>query len=431
MQKSLPQVVIVITVLLVALSFNTVHADTNGNSKYSFRKDYDAIDLAAKSVFYVEMYDRNDQCFGSGSGFIAFDEHLFVTNEHVIDGASYIKVWDEDNKMYFIDQFISVDKAHDIAMLLFPEGRQYTSLQLDSSSDLKPGQPVLAIGSPKGFQGSVSVGEINALKKVEMYSGAICIQHTAPSSPGSSGGCLFADNGKVIGITSAGTSGEPILNIAVPIHYLQSLYDNWNKRDYKALDSAYYRNVDSSAIISGRAKADFANVTGGKIETFVAIPEDVDLNDYCYPMEKMTVSGFLNEYDKIRKTKVKNAPAIIDISYTKPFLWSDEYCIHFDLAKGIGSNIYFLPDNTGSFDVPITRIAIKCNNSTKANAKACVAVFNEDPEFLETISRIYEGNDCELYNLYAAYLTKDGYLFLYSGNNSGDRALEIRYVVPY
>ncbi|MBR1708236.1 MAG: serine protease, partial [Clostridia bacterium] len=116
MQKSLPQVVIVITVLLVALSFNTVHADTNGNSKYSFRKDYDAIDLAAKSVFYVEMYDRNDQCFGSGSGFIAFDEHLFVTNEHVIDGASYIKVWDEDNKMYFIDQFISVDKAHDIAM---------------------------------------------------------------------------------------------------------------------------------------------------------------------------------------------------------------------------------------------------------------------------------------------------------------------------
>ncbi len=50
---------------------------------YSFIRDYDAIDLAAKSVFYVEVYDSIDRCIGSASGFIAFDEHLFVTNDHV------------------------------------------------------------------------------------------------------------------------------------------------------------------------------------------------------------------------------------------------------------------------------------------------------------------------------------------------------------
>ena len=413
-------------ILLLAFPSHLVQGDS-----YSFLKDYDGIDRAAKSVFYVEMYDRNDQCFGSASGFVAFDEHLFVTNEHVVEGASYIKVWDEDNKMYFIDQLIAIDKVHDIAILLFPEGKQYTSLELDSNKDLKPGQPVLAIGSPKGFQGTVSTGEINALVKVEMYAGATCIQHTAPSSPGSSGGCLLAENGKVIGITSAGSSGEPVLNIAVPVHYIKSLYDNWNKRDYKALDSQYYRNDDSSAITSGKDKSSFADVTGGKIETFVAIPEETDLSEYFYPMEKMTVSGFLNEYDKVRKTKVKNAPAITNRSYTKPFVWSEEYCISFDLSRGIGSNIYFITDNSGSLDVPITRIAIKCDNNTKANVKACVAVFTGDPDFFDTISRIYEGNDCEPNNLYAAYLTKDGYLFLYSGNNSGDRALEIHYVVPY
>lgn len=421
---------VIITLFVIFLCITT-QTDTKGESAYSFKKDYDAIDLAAKSVFYVEMYDHNDQCFGSASGFITFAEHLFVTNEHVVDGASYLKVWDEENKMYFIDQLIAVDKVHDIAILLFPEGRQYTSLELDSSNNLRPGQPVLAIGSPKGFQGTVSVGEINAFIEVEMYSGTTCIQHTAPSSPGSSGGCLFADNGKVIGITSAGTSGEPVRNIAVPVHYLQSLYNNWNKRDYKALDSGYYRNDDSSQITGGKDKTDFANITGGMIETFVAIPEDMDLDGYFYPMEKMTVSNFLTEYDKVRKAKVKTAPAITDLSSTKPFPWSDEYCIRYNLAKGIGSNIFYLPDNTGSLDVPITRIAIKYENNTKANAKACVAVFTGDPDFLETISRIYEANDCEPNNLYAAYLMKNGYIFLYSGNNSGDRLLEIRYVVPY
>ena len=422
------KLVSVIMTLLQLLAFCSIPAQSEG---YSFRKDYDAIDQAAKSVFYVEMYDRYDQCFGSASGFIAFDEHLFVTNEHVVDGASYIKVWDEDNKMYFVDKLIAVDKVHDIALLLFPEGKQYASLQLDNSNDLKPGQPVLAIGSPKGFQGTVSIGRINALTEVELYEGAICIQHTAPSSPGSSGGCLFADNGKVIGITSAGSSGEQVLNIAVPIHYVKELYDDWNKHDYKALDSEYYRNDDSSVITGVKNKTDFAEVTGGNIETFVAIPEETDLHDYFYPMEAMTVSEFLNEYDRTRKIAVKTAPAITDRSIIKPFVWSDEHCIRFDLSRGIGSTIYFIPGNNGSLEVPITGIVIKCNNSTKANAKACVSVFTGDPEFFDVISLIYEGNACEQKNLYAAYLTKEGYLFLYSGNDNGDRTLEIRYVVPY
>ena len=424
---------ILFLLMLLSLScYFPVYAVTEKSGTYSFIKDYDAIDQAAKSVFYVEVYDRDDQVFGQASGFIAFDEHLFITNEHVIDGASYIKVWDEDNKMYFIDQVIAVDKVHDIAILLFPEGKNYAALEIDAASDLKAGQPILAIGSPKGFQGTVSVGKINAFVNVEMYSGAKCIQHTAPSSPGSSGGCLFADNGKVIGITSAGTSGEPVLNIAVPIKYLKSLYDGWNKRESKALDSGYYRNDDSSSVdVSGLDKNDFVNAIGGQIETFISIPESVELDDYFYPMYHMTANDFLKLYDEVRKKTVMTAPAITKLNLSKPFLWSDDYCTDFDLQRGVGTKIYVKIDDKPTLDAPITQIAIKVENGTKANARACVTVFTQDPDLFDKMASIYESNDCEPNNLYAAYLTKEGYLLLYSGNNSGDRLLEIYYVILY
>ena len=94
---------------------------------YSFREDYDAIDRAAKSLFYVETYNVSNDCLASASGFVSFDEHLFVTNQHVIDGAAYLKIWDDDNNMFVIDQVVASDAKKDIAILLFYGGIQMES----------------------------------------------------------------------------------------------------------------------------------------------------------------------------------------------------------------------------------------------------------------------------------------------------------------
>ena len=204
---------------------------------YSFREDLDAVDRAAKSVFYVEIYDELFECLGNASGFVAFDEHLFVTNQHVIENAAYLKIWDEDNSMYMLNTVVMSDKAHDIALLSFPAGKNYAALEFNTDDTLKRGQPVVTIGSPNGFQGTVAFGNISAFPVIPQYGNEKCIQYTAPTSHGSSGGVLFDDAGKVIGITSAVSNDGQNLNFAVPIRLVQELRDRWDGKSYEGLGS--------------------------------------------------------------------------------------------------------------------------------------------------------------------------------------------------
>ena len=194
--------------------------------------DYAGIDHAAKSVFYVEIYDSDYSAVGSGSGFIMFDEGLFITNQHVIDGASYLVIMDDDGKQYVLDQVAISDSEHDIAILQFPDAKlYYDSLPYDTAFDqLKRGQAVLAIGSPKGLPGTVSDGIISAFPKFQGED-VRYIQITAPISHGSSGGCLLNEKLKVIGVTSAGVDEGQNLGFAIPVSIVEQLYLQWNKRD--------------------------------------------------------------------------------------------------------------------------------------------------------------------------------------------------------
>lgn len=212
-------------------------------SSYSFREDLDGIDSAAQSVFYIEILDKYREPIGRASGFVAFDEHLLVTNQHVIDEAYYLQVEGEDGSKYLLDKVIISDKIHDIAILLFPDGTGYTSLELDSDSVLKRGQPVVTIGNPIGYRGTVAYGNISAFPVMEDYGDLKCIQFTAPTSHGSSGGCLFDDNGKVIGVTSAigvsynGEVGNDV-GLAVPVRVVRDLYSQWDKKSYEPLGTS-------------------------------------------------------------------------------------------------------------------------------------------------------------------------------------------------
>ena len=219
----------------------TPKPQTGSVKTYSFREDLDAIDLAAKSVFYVEALDREGRMLQRASGFVAFDEHLFITNQHVIQGAVALKVEGEDGSRYLLDQVAVSDEARDIAILLFPGGDKYKALEMDAKTELKRGQPVVAIGNPIGFRGTVSYGNISAFPKMGGFGGVKCIQFTAPVSHGSSGGCVFDDRGKLIGVASAfgvselsGEVGENI-SLAVPISIVIELYDRWDKSDTEPL----------------------------------------------------------------------------------------------------------------------------------------------------------------------------------------------------
>ena len=249
--------------------------ESGSEDKYSFKEDYDAIENAAQSVFYVEIYDSNNQPYGTGSGFVAFDEHLFVTNQHVIEGASFLRIWDDNDQVYTINQVVESDKNQDIALLSFPEGQKYIALNLGDTEKLKRGQPVVTIGSPKGLQNTVAEGIISAFPTLN---GMKMIQISAPISHGSSGGCLFDNSGDVIGITSAGLDDGQNLNFAIPITNVQQLYSQWDKKELTLLGSEKSWNTTGS-VSPVSDSSSTSSLQPGQIVSFGHYEQDGNLSN--------------------------------------------------------------------------------------------------------------------------------------------------------
>jgi serine protease Do len=141
---------------------------------------------------------------GIGSGVIVSPDGYIVTNDHVIDDATQIKVTLNDRRV-FNAKLVGVDKLNDLAVIKI-DAKNLTSIAWGDSEKVKPGQTVLAFGSPFGyFQFSVTRGIVSAVDRPNPYSndprkpGAF-IQTDAAINPGNSGGPLVNAHGELIGI---------------------------------------------------------------------------------------------------------------------------------------------------------------------------------------------------------------------------------------
>ena len=197
-----------------------------------FSDDPDAIEKAADSVFMLEVYSSRNQQIASGSGFVAFDPSILVTNYHVIEGGAYIVAVSDDKEQYLVTRACCVDQKKDIAILLFDQPSKADPLPLDTDGNLKRSQTVVAIGSPAGLMNTISIGNISAFYTRE---GKNWIQFTAPISSGSSGGALFNDEGEIIGITTATYASAQNINMAVRVEDVIRLFNQWDKRTVSRL----------------------------------------------------------------------------------------------------------------------------------------------------------------------------------------------------
>jgi serine protease Do len=143
---------------------------------------------------------------GIGSGIIISPDGYIVTNNHVVDGAVNIKVTLNDRRVMDA-KVIGVDKLTDLAVIKI-DGHNLPCLSWGDSSKLKPGQTVLAFGSPFGyFQNSVTRGIVSAVNRQNPYSDDArkpggFIQTDAAINPGNSGGALVDAHGELIGINT-------------------------------------------------------------------------------------------------------------------------------------------------------------------------------------------------------------------------------------
>ena len=141
---------------------------------------------------------------GVGSGVIVSPDGYIVTNDHVVDGATQVRVTLNDRRI-FTAKVVGVDKLNDIAVIKI-DAHDLPSIPWGDSAKLHPGQTVLAFGSPFGyFQFSVTRGIISALDRPNPYRDdprkpGDFIQTDAAINPGNSGGPLVDSHGEVIGI---------------------------------------------------------------------------------------------------------------------------------------------------------------------------------------------------------------------------------------
>ena len=172
--------------------------------------------MASPSVVVVRALDAQGKVIGFGSGVVIAPAQV-VTNCHVSDKGARVEVKSGPRALPASLRY--ADRERDLCQLAVP-GLTAPAVKIGSVKQLKIGARVVALGAPRGLELSLSDGIVSALRGA---GDASIIQTTAPISPGSSGGGLFDEQGRLIGITTFYLDEGQNLNFALPADWIAAL----------------------------------------------------------------------------------------------------------------------------------------------------------------------------------------------------------------
>ena len=212
---------------------NSIHQIEHKDEKVSVNKNDSINDsissvkntpklLLESSVTIIAKNNRNKPISQGSGAFIA--QNKIVTNFHVIEEGQMFEITlNSNNEIKYEAQLLNIDRVHDIAILEMNTFFPSKVLKINKNyPDI--GDDIIVAGTPLGLEGTISKGNISAIRKFPPDDYDL-FQISAPISPGSSGGPVVNLNGELIGISVAGVKadGAQNLNFAVPAKYIYFL----------------------------------------------------------------------------------------------------------------------------------------------------------------------------------------------------------------
>jgi len=169
------------------------------------------------SVVVVLAYDNLGNMF-QGSGVVINSDGLIVTNHHVCKDANRIEIKHYNKEI----KNVSIYKYDEVKDILFlqTDDRTLTPIPYGSSSSLRTGQRIYAVGSPEGYENSISEGIVSGFRTDE--NNVKLIQMTCPITDGSSGGAVLNSKGELIGLSVSGQH-EGALYFAIPVNDIYAM----------------------------------------------------------------------------------------------------------------------------------------------------------------------------------------------------------------
>jgi S1-C subfamily serine protease len=227
--------------LLLSFSiFISTNASDNNSSKLTEldlakRDAKDFKNLAASirpSIVVIESVDRNGYEGGRGTGFVVREDGVIATNFHVIGEHRDFSVRFPDGKTFRPQSILAIDRNRDLALIKI-EAQGLPILQLGDSRQITPGQSILSIGNPLGYEHSVSRGVVAAVRELEFGDGRPMVQVAIPIEPGSSGSPALDLEGKVLAILSIKSGGA--MGFGVPVNELKKLLGENQSSSHKKM----------------------------------------------------------------------------------------------------------------------------------------------------------------------------------------------------
>ncbi|XP_024611697.1 serine protease HTRA1, partial [Neophocaena asiaeorientalis asiaeorientalis] len=292
--------------------------------KYNFIAD--VVEKIAPAVVHIELFrklpfSKREVPVASGSGFIVSEDGLIVTNAHVVTNKHRVKV-ELKNGATYEAKIKDVDEKADIALIKIDHEGKLPVLLLGRSSELRPGEFVVAIGSPFSLQNTVTTGIVSTTQRGGKELGLRnsdmdYIQTDAIINYGNSGGPLVNLDGEVIGINTLKVTAG--ISFAIPSDKIKKFLTESHDRQAKgkAITKKKYIGIRMMSLTSSKAKElkdrhrDFPDVLSGAyiIEVIPDTPAEaggLKENDVIISINGQSVVSANDVSDVIKKESTLN-----------------------------------------------------------------------------------------------------------------------------